>query len=188
MFIGARVKGANEDPDLVLEQALIRPLEQLPEVSRVDTMGLKPLNVIVEVDDKRANAAGVSVAQIIQTLQNDNFTMSAGVVDEGDGRYPLRVLANIADVSELERLPIGGGSPWLMWPTSASPGGNTDQLYRIGGSDGYVLAIFKESTENTVATAESIRAAMEELLANGGWRTARSRSVLRPGSPDRGAA
>ncbi len=167
MFIGARVKDANEDPDLVLEQALIRPLERLPEVSRVDTMGLKPMHVSVEIDDKRANAAGVSVAQIISTLQNDNFAMSAGVIDEGDGRYPLRVLARITDVDELARLPIGGG---LALGDVAKVGlarGNQDQLYRIGGDGGYVLAIYKESTQNTVATADAIRAAMEELLANG---------------------
>lgn len=167
MFIGARVVDANEDPDLVLDQALIRPLERLPEVSRVDTMGLKPLNVVVEVDDKRANAAGVSVAQIIQTLQEDNFTMSAGVVDDGAGRYPLRVLARITDVTELEQLPIGGGLALGDVAKVTLDRGNDQQIYRINGSSGYVLAIYKESTENTVATAEAIRAAMDELLAEG---------------------
>ena len=170
MYIGARVLDGGDDPDLLLEQALIRPLERLPEVSRVDTMGLKPLRVVVEVDDKRANAAGVSVAQIIETLQRDNFAMSAGVVDDGAGRYPLRVLARIADVSELEELPIGGGLALRDVADVRLARGNDDQIYRINGSTGYVLAIYKESTENTVATAEAIRAAMGELLETGDGR------------------
>ena len=164
MFIGVRVKDGGEDPDLVLEEALIRPLERLPEVSRVDTMGLKPLNVVVEIDDKRANGAGVSVAQIIETLQNDNFTMSAGVMDSGDARLPLRVLARVENVQDLEALPIGGGMSLRDVATVHMVRSNADQVYKIGGSSGYVLAIYKESTQNTVATAEAIRASMDRLL------------------------
>lgn len=164
MFIGARVKGPQEEADIVIDEALIRPLEHLPEVSRVETMGLRPLNVVVEVDDKRANAAGVSVAQIIETLRNDNFSMSAGMVDDGDLRYPLRILGRIDDVRQLEELPVGGGQRLGDVAKVGLAKSGEETLYRIGGNEGYILAVYKESTHNTVATAEAIRTAMDRLL------------------------
>jgi HAE1 family hydrophobic/amphiphilic exporter-1 len=163
MFIGVRVDRDSEDPDRLLDREMVRPLERLPEVSRVDTMGTRPLNVVVQVDDKRANAAGVSVAQLIQKLREDNFNLSAGVIDEGGERYPLRVLARVSDVQELERLPIGNGLELGDVARVGLARANTDQIYRIDGSDGYIVAVYKESSQNTVATADAIRAELQRL-------------------------
>jgi HAE1 family hydrophobic/amphiphilic exporter-1 len=164
MFIGVRVEGDSRDPDRLLDQELVRPLERLPEVSRVDTRGTRPLNVVVEVDDKRANAAGVSVAELIETLREDNYNLSAGVIDEGGERFPLRVLARIDDVEELENLPIGNGLELGDVARVGLARSNTDEVFRINGSAGYVLAVYKESSQNTVATAEAIRNALQRLV------------------------
>ena len=120
--------------------------------------------VVVEIDDKRANAAGVSVARLIQILRDDNFAMSAGVIDEGEQRYPLRVLARVETVEELSHLPIGGGLELSDVATVELQRSGDDELYRISGSEGYILAIYKESTMNTVATATAIRTALDRVL------------------------
>ncbi len=164
MFIGVRIADGSGDSDMIIDQALIRPLERLPEVSRIETMGLRPLNVVVEVDDKRANAAGVSVATIVQKLQNDNFSMSAGMVEEGEQRFPLRILGKIDDPQQLENLPIENGTRLGDVADVGIARSGEDQVYRIGGTDGYILAVYKESTLNTVATAEGVRTALERLL------------------------
>ncbi len=163
MFIGARIKGEVPDSDHVIEHQLVRPLERLPEVSRVDTMGLNPMEILVEIDDKRANAAGVSVAEIITRLQNDNFTMSAGIVEAGDSRYPLRVLGRIDDLEDLRSLPIGGGMRLSDIARVDAVRPDRAEIYRVNGEPGYILAIYKESSQNTVATAESIREALKLL-------------------------
>lgn len=165
MFIGARVENpGNSQPDTVLQNELIKPLERLPEVSRVDVMGLKPLEVTVEIDDKRANAAGVSVAQLIETLQNDNFTLSAGVIDvHGDQRYPLRVLGKLKDVRELEKLPIGDGLVLSDVANVVVAHRETTELYRVDGTDGYIVAIYKEASQNTVDAAENVQKALDQF-------------------------
>jgi HAE1 family hydrophobic/amphiphilic exporter-1 len=147
----------------VIEHELVRPLERLPEVSRVDTMGLNPMEIRVEVDDKRANAAGVSVAQIIERLQNDNFTMSAGIVEAGDARYPLRVLGRLDDLESLRSLPIGGGMRLSDIARVEAVRPEQEEIYRVNGEPGYILAIYKESSQNTVATAEAIRVALDRI-------------------------
>lgn len=163
MFIGARLKSEVADSDHVIEHELVRPLERLPEVSRVDTMGLNPMEVLVEIDDKRANAAGVSVAQIIERLQNDNFTMSAGIVEAGDSRYPLRVLGRLDDLEDLRSLPIGDGMRLSDIAEVGAIKPDSQEIYRVNGQPGYILAIYKESSQNTVATAESIRKALDRF-------------------------
>lgn len=168
MFVGVRVRSESEEPDMVIDRQLVRPLERLPEVSRVDTMGTRPLNVVVEVDDKRANAAGVSVADLIETLQDDNFNLSAGVVEEGGERFPLRVLAQIDDIQDLEDLPIGGGLELGDVATVSLARTNADEVFRIDGSPGYIVAVYKESSRNTVETADAIRSAMQRLVRDAG--------------------
>lgn len=168
MFLGARVTSAGgKHSDTILESELIRPLERLPEVSRVDVMGLRPLEITVEVDDKRANAAGVSVAQLIETLENDNFTLSAGMVDDGEQRYPLRVLGKIDDVRQLEKLPIGGGLLLHDVATVVVRPADTQEIYRVDGVDGYIVAIFKEASQNTVDASRGVREAIDAMAASG---------------------
>lgn len=163
MFVGAKLKSNEGEPDVEIRQNLIQPLERLPEVSRVDVMGLRPIEVVVEVDDKRANAAGVSVAQLVQTLQDDNFTLAAGTVDQADGRYPLRVLAKLEDLQDLRELPIGPGILLQDVADVRVHRANDREIYRIDGQSGYIVAIYKESQVNTVDAARAIRDKLNEV-------------------------
>lgn len=163
MFVGAKLRTTEGEPDAIIRQNLIQPLERLPQVSRVDVMGLRPLEIVVEVDDKRANAAGVSVPLLIQTLQEDNFTLSAGTIDQAEGRYPLRVLGRIEDLEQLKHLPITGGLTLQDVANVRVNRGNENELYRIDGTDGYIVAIYKESQENTVDAAAAVRDALNTL-------------------------
>jgi len=163
MFIGAKLLNQEGEPDVLIRQNLIQPLERLPQVSRVDVMGLRPIEIVVEVDDKRANAAGVSVAQLVQTLQNDNFTLSAGTIDQAEGRYPLRVLAKIEDLKQLRELPIAGGLLLQDIAEVKVHRANEKEVYRIDGSEGYIIAVYKESQENTVDAARVVRETLAGL-------------------------
>ncbi|MEZ4458710.1 MAG: efflux RND transporter permease subunit [bacterium] len=166
MFIGVRVRPGEADPDKTIQQALVLPLERLPEVSRVDVYGARPMEILVEVDEKRANAAGVSVAQLIQRLQNDNFSMAAGTMQVADSRYPLRVLGKLENITELEDLPIEGGLKLRDVANVKAQRRDTKEVYRVDGTDGFVVAVFKESGENTVDAARAIREALSAISAD----------------------
>lgn len=168
MFIGVRVNSGELDPDKTIEQSLVLPLERLPEVSRVDVYGARPLEILVEVDEKRANAAGVSVAQLIQRLQNDNFSMAAGTMQVADSRYPLRVLGRLEDIHALEDLPIEGGLRLKDVANVTAQRQDTREIYRVDGEDGFVVAVFKESNENTVDAARAIRSELDKITADHG--------------------
>jgi HAE1 family hydrophobic/amphiphilic exporter-1 len=165
MFIGARINPGEVDPDRVIQQSLVLPLERLPEVSRVDVFGARPLEIVIEVDEKRANAAGVSVALLIQRLQNDNFSMAAGTMQVADSRFPLRVLGKLEDVQALEDLPIEGGLRLRDVADIRAERPEKNEVYRVDGAEGFVVAVYKESGKNTVESARAIRKALDAMSA-----------------------
>ncbi len=167
LFVGAKVLVKDVDKNAAIEAGLIKPLERLPVVSRVETWGLQPMEMTVWVDDKKANAAGVSVADLVNRLRADNYSLSAGSVEQGEDRFPLRVMGRISDIDELKAFPVGNGLKLADIATITVGRRQADEVYRIENEEGFVITIFKESGENTVDAAAQVREALVELTANG---------------------
>jgi len=159
-WLGAAVPEGLEDRDLahLLETRLVRRLERVPGVSQVELQGAPRRQIEIEVDEKRANGAGIGVYELINQLRQDNFAMSGGVVEEGGRRLPLRVVSRFEDLEEVRALPVGDGRMRLgdiaqvQW---ASPEDKT--IFRVNGRPGVVVEIYKESEANTVAVCEAVR-------------------------------
>ena len=163
IFLGVRVDAPVELQAGILDALVIRPLEQLSEVSRVELQGGTDLRVVVEVDDKRANAAGVPISDIIQTLQDDNFSISGGEIDNGDQRFPVRVLSTLAGVEEIENLPIPNGLYLKDVAKVSVAHDRSNQVYHIDGVDGAIITVFREPNQNAVQAAERVQKIISEM-------------------------
>lgn len=148
-----------------IENLVVPRLERVAGVSRVEVYGAPERAVAVEVSDRGARNAGLGLAGLIQRLSSDNFALSAGVLDDGGSRLPLRVTARYRSVDEIAALPVGGGLRLSDIADVEVQDRAERAVYRVDSAPSVFLAVYKESTANAVAVARAVRAVVAEDLS-----------------------
>ena len=81
-------------------------IEQFPEVKSVDIRGIEAFEVEVAVDVHKMTAAKISFNDIINAINNENTTISAGNIIEGGQRRSLRIIGEVEDPQELKKIVV----------------------------------------------------------------------------------
>jgi multidrug efflux pump subunit AcrB len=81
-------------------------IEELPEIIKVDMRGVEDFEVEVSLDIFKMNASKVSFNNIVNSLNRENKTISAGNI-LGDGqRRNIRIIGEISKPSDLEKFVV----------------------------------------------------------------------------------
>jgi len=166
VWAGVTFPSEDDDPAFVVETQIQRALERVQGVARVEFNGAHRARIYIDFNREALSRHGVSLYQVMQRLQGDNFTMPSGQVD-GDGRVVLlRSIATFETDEQIARLPIGPGL--LLQDVAeviyARPASTT--IHRINGESAASLEIFKESGANTIEVCERIHEALAVLHAD----------------------
>ena len=163
-----RVRLASASGDLSGQYALIerefkRRIERLPGVARVDISGAAPSEVEIAVDPERLTAHGVSLNELANTLRSVNFSVSAGLIDDGGQRVRVQPVGEMEDLQQLRDLVIGDSGLRLSdVATVRLKPQRVDFGRRLDGVPAVGIDIFKERNANLV---EVSRLAMAEIDA-----------------------
>jgi len=166
VWAGVTFPSEDDDPAFVVETQIQRALERVQGVARVEFNGAHRARIYIDFNREALSRHGVSLYQVMQRLQGDNFTMPSGQVD-GDGRVVLlRSIATFETDEQIARLPIGPGL--LLQDVAeviyARPASTT--IHRINGESAASLEIFKESGANTIEVCDRIHEALAVLHAD----------------------
>jgi HAE1 family hydrophobic/amphiphilic exporter-1 len=138
-------------------------LERVEGVGQIEIWGADARQVFIDFSLDAISEHRISLYEVIQDLNSDNFQMASGrLYDRGQIRY-VRSLSRYEDLYQLKRFPVGAG---LVLDDIAAVTFRTvssANINRIDGAEGVALAISKESDANTVATARAVQEAMAEL-------------------------
>ncbi len=155
------------DPQGVIEQALIRPLQRIEGVGLVNVWGEEEKEVRIEIDRGLAEAYGIDMVAIAQTLGTGNFTMASGTLEEDEGQYLLRSVASWVSPEDIEELTVGPNGQKIKDVGTVTFDFPVRTRYdRYRGRPSMVLFVIKESTANTVDVSERIKAVAEEAKKN----------------------
>ncbi|MDX1570447.1 MAG: efflux RND transporter permease subunit [Xanthomonadales bacterium] len=147
----------------LLTRNLVRPVERLPGVARVDLQGVEPKEIRIELDADLVEAHGVELNQLNQLLRESNFAASAGLISDGALRYRVNPIGEFESVDAIRNLVIDRRGTRLsdIARITAEPRERTyerhlDQRYAVG------LQVFKERGSNLVEVAERVLDAIDE--------------------------
>lgn len=154
------------DPQGVIEQALIRPLQRIEGVGLVNVWGEEKKEVRIEIDRGLAEAHGLDMVSIAQTLGTSNFTMASGTLEEDEGQYMLRSVASWDAPEEIEEIMVGQNVRLRDIATVTFDFPKRTRYDRYRGRPSLVLFVVKESTANTVDVSEKIKAVALEAQKN----------------------
>ena len=147
----------------LIDRQLKRRLERVPGVARVEISGAPPNEVEIAVDPDRLSAHGLQLNALAERLQTVNFSVSAGLIEDGGQRLRVQPVGEISDLQELRELPLnergvvlGDVAEVHFRPTRMDYGRRLDGRSAVG------LEVFKERNANLVEVSRAALATLEE--------------------------
>ena len=144
-------------------------LSRVDGVAQVTLVGGRTEEVEVLVHPDRLRAYGLSITDVANLVGGENLSVPAGRVTQPDVEVTVRVVGEYASLDELLNLPLflpRGGRIRLRDVATVREGfADVREIARYNGVPAVSLSIQKQSGANTVATADGVLAALNELRA-----------------------
>ena len=144
-------------------------IEELPEIKAADIRGAQEKEVEVAVDVYKMMAAKVSFDDVINSIRNENMTMSAGNLITSGQRRTIRILGEVEDPGQLENFVVKSenGAIYLRDIAEVRFEEEDKTTYaRDFGRSVVMLDIKKRSGKNMIKAVEKIDLILEDLQAN----------------------
>jgi multidrug efflux pump len=145
-------------------------IEGLQEIKQVDIRGAQDKEVEVAVDIYKMMAAKVSFDDVINTINRENITMSAGNLITSGQRRTIRIIGEVESPKELENFVVKsekGSSIYLKDIAKVTFKDEDKTTYaREFGSPVVMLDVKKRAGKNMVAAAEQIQVIVDNAITN----------------------
>ena len=139
-------------------------IEELDEIIGVEIVGIEEFEVEISLDIFKMNASKVSFDNVVNSLNRENQTISAGnIIGEGQRRN-IRLVGEISDPSELKKIVVKSqnGAVYLNDIASIEFKEKEKKSYaRSFGKDAVMLNIKKRSNKNLILAVKKIRDIVE---------------------------
>jgi multidrug efflux pump len=144
-------------------------IEEIPEVKKVDILGVDDKEVEIAVDIFKMTAAQVSFDDIQNAVKYENMTLSGGNLISQGSRNNIRILGEIKDPKELENVIVKshGGSVYLKDIATVSFKEKEKTTYaREKGTEVVMLNVKKRSGQNMISAIEQVKEKIELAKAD----------------------
>jgi HAE1 family hydrophobic/amphiphilic exporter-1 len=145
----------------MLNRNLVRPLERISGVARVDFQGIEPREIRIELIADRVVSHGIDLNRLQAQLSQVNFSDSAGLIRDSETRYRVNPRGEFRSIDDIRDLVITAQGLRLSDIAEITYDSkrrdyarHLDRKYAIG------VSVFKESGANLVDVG---RRALEEV-------------------------
>jgi HAE1 family hydrophobic/amphiphilic exporter-1 len=168
MWMAVSLPDDETDPAYIVETRIVKALERVPGVARVEFNGAARARIYVDFNREEVERHNVSLYRVMQQLQGDNFTMPSGEVRAEGQTVLVRSIATYDEVEQVRRLPIGNGLVLddIAEVIHARPLDTT--VHRVNGLEAAAMDIYKESGANTLEVTRALAETIDELAADPG--------------------
>lgn len=160
--------GENQAELQALADEIIEPrLARIPEIASVVITGGLQREIKVHVDPVKLENYGLTMTQVSQLLQAENFNMAGGSVKLNDREYFVRNLQEFESIDEIKNvvIPTPTGGTVRLGDIAAVIDGYKEmtQLTRVDGRHAVGINCFKQTDANTVRASRAVQAEMEKI-------------------------
>ena len=163
------VSGAADLPQLQsVAEDLIEPrLSRIPEIASVVITCGSPRQIHVEVDPVKLENHGLTLAQVNQVLQMENFNMSGGTVKQGSREMYVRNLQQFESLDDIRQVAITTADGRTVYLGEIAAISDTvedsSQFTRVNGLPAVGVHCLKQSDANTVKACEAVKEELERI-------------------------
>lgn len=148
----------------MLTKRLIRPLERVPGVARVDLEGIEPREVRIELIADRVAAHGIDLIELRRQLEEVNFSDSAGLIRDSETRYRVNPRGDFTSIDQIRDLVIDRSGLRLSDIAEVKfDNARRDYARHLHRSYAVGVTIFKENNANLVDVGERVLEVIDEI-------------------------
>lgn len=160
-----------------LGDSLEDEFKQVAGVSRVDVSGTRPLEIQVVVDSASLATYGISLGEVIGSLEAANLSLPIGSVLTDGVEYAIRYEGKIEEIADIRTIPVASrnGFPVFIGDIATVTDGVAAEssISRVSvdgapSEKALTLSIYKKSGYDVTAMSEGVHQKMDELQASGG--------------------
>lgn len=148
----------------VLNQYLVKPVQRIPGVARVELQGIEPLEISIKLDNDRMRRYGIGFNELQSKLSNLNFSIRSGNFTTNDSVIRINPKSQSNDIEEYRNLILNDKNIRLKdIATIELINGERDYARHINQKYSVGLEIYKESTANLVDVGEEVLNTIEAI-------------------------
>ena len=167
MWIGLETDESVENVQHIAEERIQPRLEQGSGVASVTIDGIQSRKIEVQLRIEDLNRYGLSTQDVINVLQSENRSASAGEIESGHQNLQLRVEGEFEEIADIENtlIPLGNGENVRVRDVAnvIDTVEEESSLTYVNGSPAYMFSILKQSDANTVEVSQITRDIIADL-------------------------
>jgi len=137
----------------------------LPEVSRTDLRGIRPLEISIEANDEKLRDYGLTIADLSNAIRRSSLALSAGSVQTASGPIMIRTSGQAYDVEEFGDIIVtaSDGAQLKLSDLATVTDGFEDQgqLIRFNGVRGLMLDVLQGQDESAIEISDAVHRYIE---------------------------
>ncbi len=149
---------------------LARELKHVPDVKKVELIGVQQEKIYVEVTPARLAALGLAPNQVFDALQRQNAVAAAGFIETGTDRVRLRVSGPFDAVDSIRDADLAvAGRHFRLGDIAEVKRGFADPAspaMRVGGKDAIGIGVVMDKGGDVIHLGENLKSAMSRLAAD----------------------
>lgn len=156
-----------------LAEDVIEPrLSNIPELASITITGGTEREIQVAVDPVKLENYGLSMTQISQVLQRDNFNLAGGEIAQGDRKFYVRTLQQYENLEDIKNTAIFSptGNILYLRDIAEIKDGIKDltSLTRVNGHEAVGVHCLKQSDANLVDACDAVKAELDKIATEYG--------------------
>ena len=149
------------------EDKIEKRIEATDGVAQVTLVGGLRRQIQVQVDQQKLQARGLSILQVNQALGGDNVNAPAGSITQQGRDWTVRLDNRAQTPEELNNVLVASTPTGPIYLKDVATVVDTYQkvstIQRTNGQSALGITVLKQSSANTVATADAVKATLKSL-------------------------
>lgn len=145
----------------IVDEWVKERFKRVAGVANVEVAGGKARKILVEFDQTKMVAYGLTQSQINSTLGSNNLNLLSGDVERTDDKILVRMIGEFQSLEEIRKIPmkvIYTGSVIKLEDVATVEDGYLEpkELARVNDEETVSIFVQKENTANTISVAKSL--------------------------------
>ncbi|MCG8484655.1 MAG: efflux RND transporter permease subunit [Clostridia bacterium] len=151
----------------LIDKEIDSKLERISGVASADIFGGLEEEIAITIDQEKLTGYQLSLSQISSTLSSENINLPSGNVDKGSKEMLVRTIGEFQSIDEIKNIPImiPTGELIVLSDIAYIEEGfkEQDALSRVNGVPSIGVILTKQSTANTVTTADRVLSTLDDI-------------------------